>query len=183
MAKSVKNKKKQAKELSNPLSIPSESHTLVPLETSNTSDINHYEIKADKIPIVITHEEPKAKLVLTAQELLDKPLEELEKDIGKREAHNLLKKMKIITAIMLGKNRNKELAKVLDTDKSFMSKQIKSLEEEGLVKKEGSGKETKYEVDRFNVMKFLESTVVIKWSKTQKDNAKGEENGRAEKSS
>ena len=63
---------------------------------------------------------------------------------------------------------------MLNTDKSFTSKQIKSLEEQGLIKREGEGKETKYEVDRFNVMKFLGSKIVIKWSKPQKDNAQKE---------
>ncbi|MEM2874384.1 MAG: helix-turn-helix domain-containing protein, partial [Candidatus Nanoarchaeia archaeon] len=100
---------------------------------------------------------------LTAQELLDKSSEELEDEFGKREAHNLLRQMKIITAILLGKKKNKELAQVLDTDKSFTSKQIKSLEEQGLVKREGEGKDVTYEVDKFNVMKFLQSKVIIKW--------------------
>jgi len=101
---------------------------------------------------------------VSAQELLDRSPEELEEQLGKREAHNLLKQMKIITAILLGKKKNKELAQVLDTDKSFTSKQIKSLEEQGLVKREGIGKEVTYEVDQFNVMKFLQGKVVIKWS-------------------
>ena len=40
----------------------------------------------------------------------------------KKETNKIIKDMKIITAILLGKNRNKDLAKVLDTDKSFASK-------------------------------------------------------------
>lgn len=150
--------------------------------------VEGYEIKADKAPAIITEDESdkRSAAQLTAQELLDKPLEELEKDIGKREAQNLLKNMRIITAIMLGKNKNKELSQVLNTDKSFTSKQIKSLEEQGLITRAGEGKETKYEVDRFNVMKFLESKVVIKWSKPQKDNTQKSgdlKNGRTEKNS
>jgi predicted transcriptional regulator len=145
-----------------------------------TPNIEGYEVRAEHMPAIMSHGELGNKpATLTAQELLDKPLEELEKDIGKREAQNLLKNMRIITAIMLGKNKNKELSRMLNTDKSFTSKQIKSLEEQGLIKRDGEGKETKYEVDRFNVMKFLESKIVIKWSKPQKDNAqsRGEQNG------
>jgi len=150
--------------------------------------IEGYELKADQTSSIITQDESEKKSAaqISAQELLDKPLEELEKDLGKRDAHNLLKNMKILTAIMLGKNKNKELSRVLNTDKSFMSKQIKDLEEQGLVTREGEGKETKYEVDRFNMMKFLESKVVVKWSAIKKDNAQKSEdlkNGRTEKNS
>jgi DNA-binding HxlR family transcriptional regulator len=141
-----------------------------------TPSLEGYEVRAEHVPAIIAYSELGNKpATLTAQELLDKPLEELEKDIGKREAQNLLKNMRIITAIMLGKNKNKELSRMLNTDKSFTSKQIKSLEEQGLIKREGEGKETKYEVDRFNVMKFLGSKIVIKWSKPQKDNAQKED--------
>ena len=91
--------------------------------------------------------------------------QESESDLKKREAHNTLKDLKILTAIMLGKDRNKELSSVLDIDKSFTSKQIKNLEEKGLVRKEGEGKNVRYEVDKFNVLKFLQSKVVIKWKK------------------
>jgi Mn-dependent DtxR family transcriptional regulator len=77
---------------------------------------------------------------------------------------------------MLGKNKNKELAHVLDTDKSFTSKQIKELEEQGLVTREGEGKETTYSVDRFNLMKFLESKVVIKWGKGKPKEPNAQEN-------
>lgn len=150
--------------------------------------IEGYELKADQTSSIIAQDESEKKSAaqLSAQELLDKPLEELEKDMGKRDAHNLLKNLKILTAIMLGKNKNKELSRVLNTDKSFMSKQIKDLEEQGLVTREGEGKETKYEVDRFNMMKFLESKVVVKWSTVKKDNAQKSEdskNGRTEKNS
>jgi predicted transcriptional regulator len=73
--------------------------------------------------------------------------------------------MKILTAILLGNQQNKELSRVLDTDKSFTSKQIKELEDEGLVKREIDGREVKYEVDRFNLLKFLSTKVTIKWKK------------------
>ena len=82
----------------------------------------------------------------------------------------LVKDLKIITAISLGKNRNKELAKVLDTDKSFTSKKIKELEEKGLISKIGEGKETRYRLNPFHVMQFLQSTVVIT-TKKQKEAA------------
>src|SRR3989344_2492710 len=111
--------------------------------------------------------EPKLTQSLTAQEILDKSESEL-KDlgVGKREAHNLAQTFRIITAILLGKNKNKDLAQALNTDKSFASKQVKELEEQGLVKKEEDGREGKYVVDPFNVMKFLQSKVGIK----EKDN-------------
>lgn len=108
---------------------------------------------------------------VTAQEILEKPLQELKQEANKRETHNLLQDLRIITAIMLGKNKNKELAQVLNTDKSFTSKQIRQLEDQGLVRREGEGKETTYEIDKFNVMKLLESRVVIKWGKSEKDSA------------
>ena len=73
----------------------------------------------------------------------------------------LIKDLKIITAISLGKDRNKELAKVLDTDKSFTSKKVKELEEKGLISKIGEGKETGYKLNPFHVMQFLQSTIVI----------------------
>ena len=91
-----------------------------------------------------------------------------EKEQKVRETHNLLRSMKIVTAIMLGKDKNKELAQILQTDKSFTSKQIKELEEQGLVKREGEGRETKYIVDQFNLVKFLQTKVVLKWG-TKKD--------------
>jgi|TARA_Y100000294_G_C8460086_1_gene298219 DNA-binding HxlR family transcriptional regulator len=84
-----------------------------------------------------------------------------------RETKKIVRDLKIITAISLGKNRNKDLAKLLDTDKSFASKKVKELEEQGLVRKEGEGKEVRYEVNEFNVMKFLQSRVVIKWRKNE----------------
>lgn len=108
---------------------------------------------------------------IMAQEILEKPLQELKQEANKRETHNLLQDLRIITAIMLGKDKNKELSQALNTDKSFTSKQIRQLEDQGLVHRQGEGKETRYEVDRFNVMKFLESRVVIKWGKDEKDSA------------
>ena len=112
---------------------------------------------------------------LTAQDILTKSEEEIKElsdNMGKREAQRLLKDLKIITAIMLGKKSNKELAKVLDTDKSFTSKQIKKLEERGLVHKTGEGKKTKYEVNEFNVMRFLTSKVILKWGTKKKEEKK-----------
>ena len=108
-------------------------------------------------------EEPKPTQSITAQQLLEKSPQELEQlGVGKREANNLAQTFRIITAILLGKNKNKDLAQALNTDKSFASKQVKELEEQGLVKKEEDGREVKYVVDPFNVMKFLQSKVIIK---------------------
>jgi len=90
----------------------------------------------------------------------------------KREAKKLVRDLKIITAISVGKNRNKDLAKVLDTDKSFASKKVKELEEQGLVRREGDGKEVRYELNEFNIVKFLQSKVVIKWQEKKKSNSK-----------
>ncbi len=90
----------------------------------------------------------------------------------KREAKKLVRDLKIITAISVGKNRNKDLAKVLDTDKSFASKKVKELEEQGLVRREGDGKEVRYELNEFNIVKFLQSKVVIKWQEKKKDSSK-----------
>ncbi len=86
---------------------------------------------------------------------------EAEDPLGKRDANKVLQDLKIITAISMGKDRNKDLAKVLDTDKSFAAKKVKDLEERGLIQKEGEGKETRYSVVNFNVFKFLQSKVVI----------------------
>ncbi len=108
-------------------------------------------------------DELKPAQLITAQDILEKSPQELEQlGVGKREAHNLAQTFRIITAILLGKNKNKDLAQALNTDKSFASKQVKELEEQGLVKKEEEGREVKYVVDPFNVMKFLQSKVVIK---------------------
>ncbi len=105
---------------------------------------------------------------ITAQDILLKSEKELKAETSKRETHNLLQDMKIITAILLGKNKNKELSQALQTDKSFTSKQIKGLEEQGLVKREGEGKNVSYEVDSWNVLKFLQGKVLIKWKKDEK---------------
>jgi hypothetical protein len=77
------------------------------------------------------------------------------------KSDKLVKDLKIITAISLGKDRNKELSKVLDTDKSFTSKKVRDLEKRGLISKVGEGKETRYRLNPFHVMQFLQSTVVI----------------------
>ena len=90
----------------------------------------------------------------------------------KREAKKVMRDLKIITAISVGKNRNKDLAKVLDTDKSYAAKKIKELEKRGLVNKEGSGKEVRYSVNEFNVLKFLQSRVIITWQEKEKENTK-----------
>ena len=131
-------------------------------------------------PEEVVYEEPKTQIIedskptpkqepLTAQDILAKSEDELKQlsPESKRETRNLLRDLKIITAILLGKNKNKELSKVLNTDKSFTSKQIKELEEQGLVKKEGEGRETRYEIDSFNVMKLLQTKVAIKWKKRE----------------
>ncbi len=91
-----------------------------------------------------------------------------------RENKKIVRDLKIITAISLGQNRNKDLAKVLDTDKSFASKKVKELEEQGLIRKEGVGKEVRYEINKFNVIRFLQSRVVIKWK--QNENQETSEN-------
>jgi len=119
--------------------------------------------------------QPAEKSALTAQDILTKSEKELKAETSKRETHNLLQDMKIITAILLGKKKNKELSQALQTDKSFTSKQIKNLEEQGLVKREGEGKDVSYEVDSWNVLKFLQGKVLIKWKKEneKKDGDKG----------
>jgi predicted transcriptional regulator len=116
------------------------------------------------------------KPTLTAHDILTKSEKELKQiaEPDKRESHNLLRDMRIITAILLGKKQNKDLSKVLDTDKSFMSKQISELEDRGLIKKEFSGREVNYEVDQFNVMKFLQTKVVIKWKSDKSKKAQSE---------
>ena len=90
----------------------------------------------------------------------------------RREAKKLVRDLKIITAISVGKNRNKDLAKVLDTDKSFASKKVKELEKQGLIRREGEGKEVRYEINEFNVVEFLQARVIIKWPEKKKDNSK-----------
>jgi len=90
----------------------------------------------------------------------------------RREANKLVRDLKILTAISVGKNRNKDLAKVLDTDKSFASKKVKELEKQGLIRREGYGKEVRYELNEFNIIKFLQSRVVIKWQEKKKNNSK-----------
>jgi predicted transcriptional regulator len=133
---------------------------------AETPKIGGYALTAEGPKITTLEEfERRAAAQISAQELLDKPLEEIKQNISKREEHNMLQDLRIITAIMLGKDKNKELAQMLNTDKSFTSKQVKELEEKGLVKREGEGKETRYTVNPFDVMKFLESRVVIKWGK------------------
>ena len=76
----------------------------------------------------------------------------------------------------MGKDRNKELAKVLDTDKSFTSKKIKELEKRGLIQKNGEGKETRYSLVNFNIFKFLQSKIVITVKKEKEVKDAGKEN-------
>ena len=92
--------------------------------------------------------------------------EENEEKMSRAEK-KLLNDMKIITAISLGHDRNKELAKLLDTDKSFASKKVRKLCEGGLVFKEGEGRDTRYVVNRNRVLEFLKSKVVLKWQKKE----------------
>tara|TARA_Y100000310_G_C20493108_1_gene720222 strand:+ start:91 stop:417 length:327 start_codon:yes stop_codon:yes gene_type:complete len=84
-----------------------------------------------------------------------------------RAEKKMLNDLRIITAISLGQDRNKELARFLDTDKSFTSKKVRKLCEEGLVFKEGEGKDVRYTVNRNKVLNFLQSRVVIKWQKKE----------------
>lgn len=115
---------------------------------------------------------------VTAQDVLDKSESELEKlGVSKREANNIAQTFRIITAILLGKNRNKELAQTLQTDKSFVAKQVKELEERGLVKKEEDGREVRYVADQFNILKFLQSKVIIT-SKKESGRSGAQENNK-----
>ena len=97
--------------------------------------------------------------------------EEINKDEEKltRDEKKQLSNLKIITAINLGKDRNKDIAKFLDTDKSFAAKKVKELEEKGLVIKEGEGKNVRYRVNEFNVLSFLKSKVIITKSRIEKE--------------
>jgi len=92
----------------------------------------------------------------------------------------LVKDLKIITAISMGKDRNKDLAKVLDTDKSFTSKKVKELEKQGLISKVGEGKETRYRLNPFHVMQFLQSTVIITTKKKEVKDAEREDRSESE---
>jgi hypothetical protein len=153
---------------------------LPPSGRTETLEIRPFTIEPESIDVrhpVEDSEETAAKK-LAAQDILDMEASELLSATGKkRDAHNLLRELKIITAIMLGKNKNKELSQVLDTDKSFTSKQIKELEDRGLVKREGEGRDTSYEVDKFNVMKFLQSKVVVRWKTKEKSDTEEKSGG------
>lgn len=80
---------------------------------------------------------------------------------GKREASKFIRDLKIITAISMGKNRNKDLAHFLNTDKSHASKKIKELEKKGLVYKEGERRNIIYRVNQSAVTRLLQSKVTI----------------------
>jgi len=95
------------------------------------------------------------------QELARQGLEKLT-----REEKKALRDLRILTAISLGMDRNKEIANMLDTDKSFASKKIKQLEARGLVYKEGGGRDTRYKVNQPKVLSFLTRKVHIKFTKT-----------------
>ena len=92
-----------------------------------------------------------------------------------REEKKVLNDLKIITAISIGQDRNKELAKVLDTDKSFASKRVNQLCEGGLVIKEGEGKDVRYSINRNRVLDFLQSKVVLRWEKKEQVSQNSEE--------
>jgi len=111
---------------------------------------------ADDFLANISQEELRKK-----QELALKGLEKLS-----REEKKALRDLRILTAISLGMDRNKEIAQMLDTDKSFASKKIKQLEERGLVYKEGAGKEIRYKVNQPKVLGFLTRKVHITYTKS-----------------
>ncbi|MBI4096075.1 MAG: winged helix-turn-helix transcriptional regulator [DPANN group archaeon] len=146
------------------------------INVSQPSDVAEITTITEKEhPAAAVPSNPDGQTSITAQELLDKSESELEKlGVGKREANNIAQTFRIITAILLGKNRNKELAQTLQTDKSFVAKQVKELEERGLVKKEEDGREVRYVADQFNILKFLQSKVVI----TSKKEAEVKEGGK-----
>ena len=52
------------------------------------------------------------------------------------------------------------------------AKRIKELEQRGLVNKQGTGKEVRYSINEFNVLKFLKSRVIITWQEKEKENTK-----------
>ena len=111
---------------------------------------------ADDFLANISQEELRKK-----QELALKGLEKLS-----REEKKALRDLRILTAISLGMDRNKEIARMLDTDKSFASKKIKQLEARGLVYKEGAGKEIRYKVNQPKVLGFLTRKVHITYKKS-----------------
>ncbi len=165
MAKKVGDVKNARPEVRVDVSQPAEVAEIVTI--TNANDSSPPEIKAEE----------KLKTI-TAQEILDKPESELkELGVGKREAHNIAQTFRIITAILLGKNKNKDLAQTLHTDKSFVAKQVKELEERGLVKKEEEGREVRYVADQFNILKFLQSKVVIT-SKKESGRSGAQENNK-----
>lgn len=90
------------------------------------------------------------------KELAKQGLEKLSRDEKKA-----LRDLRILTAISMGVERNKDIAQLLDTDKSFASKKVKALADEGLIYKEGEGKKTRYKVNEPKVLKFLKSKVHI----------------------
>ncbi|UCD03999.1 MAG: winged helix-turn-helix transcriptional regulator [Candidatus Woesearchaeota archaeon] len=88
-------------------------------------------------------------------------MDEEEVKTSKRDANNFIRDLKIITAISLGKNRNKDLARFLDTDKSHASKKIRELEEKGLVTRVKERRSVTYRVNHSAVTRLLQSRVVI----------------------
>lgn len=80
---------------------------------------------------------------------------------GRRKANKFIRDLKIITAISLGKNRNKELARFLDTDKSHAAKKVKELEDKGLVSRIKKKKKVIYKLNPSAISKLLQSRVVI----------------------
>lgn len=88
-------------------------------------------------------------------------MEEETEKTGKRQANKFIRDLKIITAISMGKNRNKDLARFLNTDKSHASKKIRELEKKGLVQREGEKRNIVYRVNHSAVSRLLQSKVVI----------------------
>lgn len=102
---------------------------------------------------------------------------EEENKTGKRDANNLIRDLKIITAISMGKNRNKDLARFLDTDKSHASKKIKELEEQGFVSRVKERRSVFYRVNTSAVARLLQSKVVIVRGGKKNEGKDGTESG------
>lgn len=102
---------------------------------------------------------------------------EEEAKTSKRDANKFIRDLKIITAISLGKNRNKDLARFLDTDKSHASKKIRELEEKGLVTRVKERRSVTYRVNNSAVTRLLQSKVVIVRGGKKNGREEGEESG------
>ena len=102
---------------------------------------------------------------------------EEEEKTRKRDANNFIRDLKIITAISLGKNRNKDLARFLDTDKSHASKKIRELEEKGLVTRVKERRSVTYRVNNSAVTRLLQSKVIIIKGGKKNERREREESG------